>query len=297
MSKWVITGANGNLGRRLINKLSQTDNDIVAVVRSESARKSVDETAKGKSNVSCEVVDYANVEQLTASLGGAEVVVHLVGILKATASATYEQAHERSCEALVEACKVAGVRQIIYMSIVGSQPNANNSCLASKGTAEEILLNSGVQVCVLQVPMVLGEGDYASWALKSRALKSFSFGFRMASLEQPIYAGDVVEAVQNAAVKEVHGRLQLAGETVLTRAELTQRAAMALNKSTTVISLPITIGYAIAWLLQQLSKNPPITMAMLEVLDHDDHVDPQPAANQLDIKLTPLDDMLKNVLT
>ena len=39
--------------------------------------------------------------------------------------------------------------------------------------------------------MVLGEDDYASYALKKNALSKLNFTFRKSSLEQPIYAGDI----------------------------------------------------------------------------------------------------------
>ena len=46
-------------------------------------------------------------------------------------------------------------------------------------------------------------------------------------------------------------------------------------------------------LLRRLSKNPPVTLPMLEVLEHDDDVDAAAAAARLGIRLTPLDDTLR----
>jgi NADPH-dependent ferric siderophore reductase len=48
---------------------------------------------------------------------------------------------------------------------------------------------------------------------------------------------------------------------------------------------------AIAGLLERL-PNPPVTRAMLGVLDHDDQVDAHTAASALGLELTPLQDML-----
>jgi len=52
------------------------------------------------------------------------------------------------------------------------------------------------------------------------------------------------------------------------------------------------VGVAFAGLLERLSANPPVTRAMLGVLDHDDAVDVAPACDWLGIELTPLDKML-----
>ena len=51
--------------------------------------------------------------------------------------------------------------------------------------------------------------------------------------------------------------------------------------------------FAAAAVLGAVSKNPPVTSAMLGVLDHDDAVDPSEAARRLGIQLTPLDETLR----
>ncbi|MEE8244625.1 MAG: hypothetical protein V3R27_06500, partial [Pseudomonadales bacterium] len=84
---------------------------------------------------------------------------------------------------------------------------------------------------------------------------------------------------------------ELAGPEALTRRELTHRAAACLGRTTTVLSLPIGVGMLMAGLLERL-PNPPVTRAMLGVLDHDDRIDAHAAARALGLELTPLQDML-----
>jgi hypothetical protein len=45
-----------------------------------------------------------------------------------------------------------------------------------------------------------------------------------------------------------------------------------------------------------LSSNPPISRAMLGVLDHDDDIDPLSACRELEIELTALDKMLERTV-
>ena len=302
MAHWLVTGANGNLGKRLIRKLLVEDAEtaVTAVVRSTRAENMVhaielDDAQRARLQVV--VVDYEDVAGIAAAAASCDCAVHLVGILKASRSAPYEQAHQRSCEALVQALRDTPVAHLTYMSIVGSTASQENACLRSKGEAEDILRAGPVPCCVLRVPMVLGEGDYASFALRKRGSSGFSFGFRNASLEQPIYAGDVVEAIVQAASLGVNASLDLAGPECLSRSALTQRAAAVLNKTTTTVSLPLWLGLTMAGLLELISGNPPVTRTMLEVLDHDDRVEPQAAVDTLQLPgLTPLDDMLAAVL-
>ena len=303
MSCWVITGANGNLGRRLIARLLEesADTTIKALVRSQAAAERIASALTiqngDQTRFSTEVVDYTDATGLLRAFEGASQVVHLVGILKESSNSSYAAAHEDSCNALREALAGTTGVHVTYLSIVGSRADAENACLASKGAAEEILRGSDeFTSCILRVPMVLGEGDYASFALQRRALQRISFSFRHHSLEQPIYAGDVVEAIVAAGIRSYDGVLDVGGPEVLTRKALTQRAAGVLGARTMPVSLPLAVGRLIAVIMQSLSKNPPLTLPMLEVLDHDDRVDPSEAMTALGLKaLTPLDEMLSRV--
>ncbi len=298
---WLITGANGNLGKRLIaTLLADEQNAVVAVVRSERAKAAIAaiglEPAQSQRLV-INVLNYTDVEALHGAALTCHKAVHLVGILKQTKQATFAEAHEQSTQALLDALRDTPVDHLTYLSIVGSTPTSKNACLASKGRAEVLCISDALAACVLRVPMVLGEGDYASYALKSRAQKSLSFTFRAGSLEQPIYAGDVVQAIIAAATGQVTGALDLAGSEIVTRRELTQRAGALLDRSPRLISLPMFIGMALAGLMEVL-PNPPVTRAMLDVLDHDDDIDPKPAMTKLGLsKMTSLEDTLAAVLT
>ena len=296
----VITGANGNLGRRLLAVLAVAG-PVRALVRSREAAarlqaQSVPDAAQAPEIT---VVDYLAADAMTEALAGAKAVVHLVGIIKEPRAGAYYQAHEATAQVLAEAASLAGAQRIIYLSILGAHAGAANRCLASKGEAERILLESGVPTSVLRVPMVLGEGDYASAALANRARRRLSFTFRGASLEQPIYAGDVIQAIVRLLAETPASTrvVDLAGPECLSRSALTRRAAAAMGRSTRVISLPLGLGMALAWVLQRLASPPPVTPDMLGVLDHDDAIDPMPAVRDLGMSLTNLEEMLTHCLT
>jgi len=294
----LITGANGNLGRRLLTVLTQRGQKVRAVVRSPRA---VTQIQQLNLEPAPEVVqlDYLDAEAMAAAMQGCRAVVHLVGIIKETGASSYQAAHEGTTRVVAQQAPKAGIERIIYLSIVGTSVNSANSCLRSKALGERILSEGAVPALVLRVPMVLGEGDYASGALKARAWRTTNVLLRGSSQEQPIYAGDVVIAVVKALESEpvLDQTLDLAGPQSLSRVELTKAAARAVGRSTRTVSLPLFIGLAAAWIMERVSSNPPVTRAMLGVLDHDDRIDPEPALKSLDMELTPLDDMLHRCLS
>jgi NADH dehydrogenase len=290
----LITGANGHLGRRLVARLAGV-RPLRAVVRSARAAQQLAELPEA-AQAETVVLDYADAGALGQAAAGCSHAVHLVGILKEDATRRYAEAHEATTRALAEAAAAQGLRRIVYLSILGSRPEAANTCLASKGRAEQILLEAPTPALVLRVPMVLGEGDFASRALRGQArarLAPLLRGGR--SLEQPIYAGDVVEAVvrgfSQPGLDDV--ALDLAGPESLSHRALLERAARLHGKSPLVVPVPLGVNLGIAALLERLTANPPVTRAMLEVLNHDDDIDPAEACRRLGIELTPLDEVLR----
>ena len=287
-SPLLVTGANGHLGRRLLARL-RGERDVVAVVRSERAAQALEGLG-----AAVRVVDYRDGAALAAAANGCSAAVHLVGIIKEGGGNRFQDAHEATAQALAD---VPGLERIVHLSIVGAARNSANACLASRAAAEDILLASAKAAVVLRVAMVLGEGDYAAFALRKRASSALSFTFRASSLEQPIYAGDVVAAIVAALeLDDAPTVIDLAGPECLTRRELTRRAAAVLGTRAAVASVPIGLGYALAALLEAVAANPPVSRAMLGVLDHDDRVNVAPACARLGIELTPLDDALRRCL-
>jgi NADH dehydrogenase len=289
--KVLITGANGHLGRRLIARLAPRV-PITAVVRSSTARRTLEPTPRGVDVVE---LDYRDSAALSAAAIGCVACVHLVGILKETAYSSYVDAHERATRAVVDAGRAQRLQRIVYVSILGAHVASSNAALASKGRAERILSDAGVATTVLRVPMVLGEGDYAAQALRRRAYARLAWLVRGESLEQPIYAGDVVDAIVAAATDRAGANhtYDLAGPQSLSRSALVERAAELAGRRVRCVSLPIAPVRAFVRLLERVVANPPVTSAMLGVLDHDDCIDPRTAAAELGIRLTGVDEMLR----
>lgn len=283
-----VTGANGHLGQRLIRTLGA--DGVRALVRRPAAAQHL---AAAHPALDLRLVDFLDPKAMTAALAGVRQLVHLVGILKEGRRSSYRAAHEQTTEALLQAAASAGVAGIVSVSILGAHPQAANACLASKGRADEALLRGAVPAKVIRVPMVLGEGDYAAEDLRRRARRAVNVTFRAASLDQPIYAGDLIAAIRRSLdeLPEGRGAWDLAGPEVLSRRALNQRAAAVLGRGTRTLSLPLGLGMALAWFAERL-PDPPVTRAMLGVLDQDDAADVSASG----LNLRPLDETLARIV-
>ena len=293
----LITGANGHLGRLLIRTLADDASaaPVRAVVRSERAARSLDDLPAPERR-EVRIIDYRDRAGLEEAAQGCAAAIHLVGILKQSRANRYANAHEQPAQALSAACAAAGVARLVHTSIHGADPASRNGCLASRGRTDEILLASPVPAVILRVPMVLGPGDAAAEALRHQATSGRARLVRGgAALQQPIAAADVVAALLAATRPGVPGDrvLELAGPESLPHRALVERTARILGRAVTFASTPMIAARAFAWLAETLMADPPLTRDMLEVLEQDDAVDPQPAQQALGIELTPLDDALR----
>jgi uncharacterized protein YbjT (DUF2867 family) len=290
-SRVLITGANGHLGRRLIARLAP-QTAITAVVRSNAARRSLEPVPAGVTVVE---IDYRDSAALSAAAVGCTAGVHLVGILRESALSRYVDAHEGATRAIVAAARTRRFARVVYVSVLGAHVDSANAALASKGRAERILFDGDVPATVLRVPMVIGENDHAARSLRRRANARVAWLVRGASLEQPIYAGDVVEAIVAALANRdgVHHAFDLAGPESLSRRALVERAAALAGHRAHCVSVPLRPMMLLARLLERVLAQPPVTPAMLGVLDHDDCIDARTAAAELGIRLTGVDEMLR----
>ena len=295
----LVTGANGQLGRRLIERFARDGVATRAVVRSDAAAATL---AKLPLEVAPEIVvlNYSDTARLIEAARGCEYAVHLVGILKEGARSRYSEAHQASSRSLAAAADAANMRRTVYLSILGTDPNSDNPCLASKGQAEQILLDASTPVLILRVAMVLGPGDSTARIVRGEALARIlplAGGGRTRT--QPIFADDLIDAIVAGTVGNPGSSdldnltLDLAGPVSLPQREFIERAAALHDKKPRIVSVPLGMFRGIAGLMERIMNDPPFTRAALDVINEDDDIDPTPACDRLGIKLTPLPEILR----
>ena len=96
----LVTGANGSLGRALIEHLQTCGTTVRALVRSERAAATLRSMAKPPELA---IVDWSDAPGLARATEGCDAAVHLVGVLKETPTQRYADAHEGTARALATA--------------------------------------------------------------------------------------------------------------------------------------------------------------------------------------------------
>ena len=170
-----VTGASGQVGTLLGQRLGETPARVVPLGRGDDWR---------------------------AGIGEADAVVHLAGTLQPRRGESYGAANVETARRVADAAAAAGCARIVFLSYVGASRESSNVYLRAKAAAEELLVASGVPTTIFRClhiyapPERPGPTVSAFQAKPGGAVTVPGSGRQRI---QPLYVGDVVSAVEHAA--------------------------------------------------------------------------------------------------
>jgi len=289
-----ITGANGSVGSILLRHLAdQADTYVFACVRSARAAAAL----PASPSISPRVIDYDDREGLASALRGAECLVHLAGILIENPTSNYQAANVDATLAVVEACRKAGVRHVVLVSVLGADPDSANRYLSSKGRSERIAAESGLSATIIRTPILLGPGTAGARAVvhaASQRTVTLLGGGR--HVIRPLAVDDLSRAILRCCGAPRAGAAvyELVGPEPVTYREVIARTAMLMGRDVSVRSMPVwlaKLGAAIAgW-----RRRGGMTPTVIEVITSNEAVHTN-ADVELGVTLTPLSSTLTKLL-
>jgi NADH dehydrogenase len=292
-----ISGANSAVGQAILRYGLEHEADshaLVAVVRSDRAAEQIAPLLGTRSRVSR--ISYDDPASLDAAFRGASAIIHLAGILVEQPGSTYELANVAPTRSVVSAAKRSGAEKFVLVSATGADEKSSNGYYRSKGLAEALVRESGMNYTILRAPLLLGPGTEGSAALIRNASGSKAKligGGR--NLQQPLSVHDLARGALVAAQPSIalNRTLNLVGPVSLPDRELVERAARLLGHEIQITSISKgLLSFALA--IRRRFGGPGFSPDVVEVITADTQLDPQLAASELGIQLTGIDEMIKN---
>ncbi len=231
-------GGSGFLGHHAALALARAGHDNTVLTR-QPARRSRLRLVPG---LELAVADVHDRDTLARAMDGRDVVVSMAGILneKGRDGSGFHRVHVGLVASLVEAAREAGVRRILHVSALGAGAGKSHY-QRTKGEAEALLRESGMDVTVFRPSVVFGEGDgfFNRFASLLRLAPVLPLACPDARL-QPVWAHDVGAAMALALERPdaVGATWELGGPKVYTLKELVRWTAATLGLRRTVIGLP-----------------------------------------------------------
>lgn len=292
-----VFGGSGFLGRYVVQRLAAQGYVVRVAVRDTEAALFL----KPMGAVGQVVPLYAPVEQKPAiqrAVEGAEIVVNLVGILAEQRRLQFYHVHKDGAEWIARLSAAAGVRHLVHVSALAADVNADSHYARSKGQGELAVRESFPGAAILRPSILFGAEDqffnrFANLAMLSMIVPITGGGTKL----QPVYVGDVADAVAAAATGVAAGKtVELGGPDVKTFRELIEYTLKTIERHRLIWDMPAAIARLNATILQHLPGKL-LTPDQVKLLRRDNIV----AGDALDlaslgITPTPLDMVVPNYL-
>ncbi len=170
--------------------------------------------------------DIHDADTLRRVTRGCDAVVNLVGVLHGGRGRHgFHEAHVELARKVVDACRRNGVRRLVHMSALNAGVSAPSEYLKSKGEAEDVVRQSGLDFTIFRPSVIFGREDrfLNLFAGMLRVMPVVPLGSPDARFK-PVYVEDVAFAfAESLARLESFGRTyDLVGPKVYTLRELVE---------------------------------------------------------------------------
>lgn len=280
MQKILVIGASGFVGRRLARALLAQGHEVRCLARNPA--KIEDLAALGCEVVQGDISDLASLQRALDSVEAVTISIHTLSPQHAsTKGQGFMDVELNGLKNIVAACQTHGVRRLIYLTSLGIGPKTRSEWTRERWKAQQFLLQSGLDVTVLQPGQIVGAGGTGFDMMVSQAKKStailFSNGkqkWRNIAVDDLVY---YLVGVLNDA-RSFGQCFEVGCDDILTNDQMVDLAAEVLGRPhPRKIHVPRRLLRALAPLIERMGKLPKGAMkGLLDSMTADAVGDPTP---------------------
>ena len=244
----LVVGGSGFIGRHLVAALAARGVRVTVPSRRRERAKHLI-LLPTVDVVEADVLARGTLERLVA---GKQAVVNLLGILHGD----FQRLHVELPQAIVNACRAAGVKRVLHMSALGASHDAPSEYLRSKALGEDAVLAAGdLEATVFRPSVVFGPEDrfLNLFAQLTRFLPALALASPQAQF-QPVYVGDVARVMVTALgeAESFGKRYDLCGPHLCTLRRLVEYVCAVTGRRRLIVGLSPRLSLLQAWLLEHL---------------------------------------------
>ncbi len=247
-----VIGGSGFVGRHICHRLAAQGYRVRVPTRDRERAKELILLP----TVETVTTDVHDPGALAAALRGVEAVINLVGVLHdGPGKSSFAQAHVELARKVVGACRQEGVRRYIHMSALNADVKGPSAYLCSKGEAEAVVRDSGLDATIFRPSVIFGRDD-SFLNLFAMLLKLLPVVFLASPRArfQPVFVEDVaaafVKSLEDPA--SLGQSYDLCGPKVYTLRELVEYVGRTTGHARPVIGLNDTLSYWQAFAMEWL---------------------------------------------
>ena len=289
ISSTTLFGGTGFIGRYIVQRLAQAGSLVRLPTRDIDKALPLKVTGEvGQiTPILCSTRDDAAIAE---AMRGADTLINLLGILFEKGSNSFQCIHVETAARLARIAREQGVKNFVHFSALGADSQSKSSYARSKAAGEAAVRTFFPEAIILRPSIVFGPEDgffnlFASLARFAPALPLIGGGH---SKFQPIYVGDVADAVMSALRNPTSAgkTYQLGGGTIYSFRALMELMLSETARKNTLVNLPWGIASLMASAMELL-PTPLLTRDQVELLKTDNVIHDPSALNLGDLGITP----------
>ncbi|MCW0198409.1 complex I NDUFA9 subunit family protein [Sphingopyxis sp.] len=262
-----VFGGSGFLGRYVVQRLLARG-ARVRVAEREPRKALFLKPLGGLGQTQFVAADVRDAASVARAVQGSDAAINLAGSFDDMKAVQADGAAH-----VAAAAKAAGVRALVHVSAIGADPEGASAYARSKGDGEAAVRAGFPAAAILRPSILFGREDH--FINRFAALMRLSPVVPVIAPQtklQPVYVGDVADAVVAALDETAAGRtFELGGPQVLTMAALQHWVAAATGRKRLFVELPDAVSGAIATAFGW-APGAPITKDQWLMLQHDNVV-------------------------
>ena len=277
-----VIGGSGFIGRAIIERLAREGTRVIALCRNAEKAKFL-KTMGVVGQVTVVAGNALNDEDIEQVIAPADAVINLIGILAEGGAQRFDALQGELPGRIGQLAATHGLEHVVHVSAIGADTGSASTYASSKGAGEAALHAAFPKAVILRPSIVFGPRDsffnrFAGLAMLAPGLP-LPGGGKM--LMQPVYVGDVVEAVMVALGlrsapktrgKNIEGGVfELGGPDVYSFADLMRVTLRAINRRRLLIPVPLPL-MSLGAVFTGLLPNPPLTVDQVRLLAMDNVV-------------------------
>ena len=242
MAKGLVTvfGGSGFLGKHVVRALVKDGWRVRAAVR----RPHTAQDLKVIGNVGQVQLMQANIrfaKSVERAVEGSGAVVNLAGLLYPSGKQTFESVHVRGAAILAKAAADQGITNFVQLSAIGAGIDSKSDYNRTKAEGEQAVIGAVPSADILRPSILFGPEDtffnrFAMMAQFTPALPLLGGG---ETKMQPVYAGDVAEAIAKVIGRGTSGTVyELGGPQVYSYKALLQFMLGVIDRKRLLVPVP-----------------------------------------------------------
>ena len=248
MSKVILFGGTGNLGKKIADELRQKDYDVTVVVRSEKKANELKHLAKYK------IADVTNRPSLAGICNSFDIVVSSLGKSVSPNDKSRPSFKDIDLNAnshiLDEAVK-SGIKKFVYVSAFHAENYRHLEYFDTHHQFSQRLIQSGIDYSIIKPPALFSAFIDLIDMAKKGWLVTIGKGDK---LTNPIFEGDLGKVCVEA-ISQTNAIIGAGGKEVLSRRQINEIIQAVVNPNKKVRTVPISLVTAFLPLIKLVSKN------------------------------------------